>query len=563
MLEIGLNLILIFTLLIPFGFLIGITISRSFVYNKQIENSKKTYPEKIFEKIEGFIFRVCSINPEEEMTGRQYLGTLLLLNLIIGTIIFFIATIQITSHCFTLQKPIDISSIFHLTCSYLTNTDQEHLNADIDLPMITRFFIIPFLMLISSGTGISISIMFIRAITKGIIGNFYVDFIKSFIRIVFPICFLISILFVLLGMPNTIPKLISYETLESAKETLTIGPIAALEAIILFGQEGGSIYSSNASHPFSNPTYLTNLLQMVFMTVIPVALIFTLGFCLNNNRQSMVLLLALFSIIIFEVVLSCMLELRGNPMHNAILGTDFPNWMGKETRFGIITSSIYSILASNVSGATNSALDGYHPISIGMMIFNLADQGILGGQGLGPIYALNYFIYTVIFIGFMTGKSPEMFGRRIEKREIILSSLILLLNPLVISILIPLAINIQHLSFISFHDHIHYYTRILYEFLSAASNNGSGLEGLTDNIPILNYTSGATMLLGWFGPITLSCGIASGLAKKKSRLKSPEIFKTDTILFSFLYLFMTVSLTLLTYFPFIVLGPISEVLTKG
>lgn len=560
MLELISYIILLLTILIPIGYFLGSIIRLSFYTTEQKNGSKLA---QIFSKIESIIYKICNINPSHIMSSKEYSYSVIFLNICFFIVIFIL--IFIAQTYWGNGNPefkINPNLIFHIVSAYATNTDQDHANADLQLVPITKYFLLPTLMFLSSASGLSVGIMFIRAVTKGKFGNFYVDLIKSLTRILLPASFILSIIFVVLGTPNSMHTTLTYETLEKGTETLLLGPIAAIESIRIFGQNGGSILTANSSHPFCNPSYLSNFIQTVSTLLIPVALIFSLGFFLKNVKQSTVLLIALFTVFTFEASVTSFLELRGNSEINSVISSNHPNWMHKETRFGIIPSAIFSIATTNSSGATNSALESFHPISIAMMLFNLANQGIFGGQGLGPIYSLNFFIYTAIFIGFMLGKSPEIFGRRIEKNEIILSSLLLLLNPILTLLGILFTFILIPIDFSSFYNHLHYYTQVLYEFLSGAANNGSGLEQLSDNTRFFNYSLGITMILGWYISKILMIYLAGNLAGKSAKAPSSDTFKTDTILFSMIYLLISISITLLTFFPFIILGPISEVFAR-
>ena len=563
MLELLLNIVLILLILMTLCYYLGRFINSTFI-DVDINPAKINKFIKIISSIENMIFKFAKIDPLAQMSAKSYYGLLLLTNLLISVVGFFMLYFQkkLPLHS-TLIEDLSLSQIFHTITSYITNTDQMHFAPETNLTFFSNYITLPIIMLVSSATAVSVGIMFIRAITKNQIGNFYRDYLLSFTRILLPICFLLSIIHCAIGLPNTFKESIDYTTLENVKQTLLLGPIAAIQPIITFGTNGGGVFNANAAHPLANPTYLSNLIQIILMLAIPTALIFTLGFSLKNLKQSIVILAAIFGIIIVEIIISSILELRGNTYLNELSNNNaFPNWPGKETRFGIIGSVIYSISATSTCGATNSSLDFYHPASIAFMLVQMLNGPLYGNMGVGPIYAINYFLYTMIFIGFMLGKTPEIFGKKIEKNEIILSSLLLLIGPFLILVGTAITIKLFPINSSVLADNLHHYTRIFYEYTSASGNNGSGLEGLMDNTTFSNIALGLVMTIGWYGPIGIMMLLASGLSNKHIATTSETAFKTDTISFSFIYLIMLMVLTLLVYLPFLILGPGIEALIK-
>lgn len=548
------------TIVIVLGYFLGYFIAQSFIYNDEGKNTNLFF--KSFSMVDNLIFKVCGIQQDKYMTGKIYYFSLIVFNFII---IFVCALMLYFQELLPFGKVIEnklsFSVIAHTVISFITNTDQIHIIPESQLTILSSYFVIPFLMFVSSATGIAVGVMFIRSVTLGTIGNFYVDFVKSCTRILFPISLILSLIFVFLGSPNTFQQIIPVTTLENIKELILLGPIAAIEALTILGENGGSYFNANASHPFCNPTYFSNLLHTASMILIPAALIITLGFWLKNIKQSIIILIALLSIFIFQAGIGYHLEINGNKEINNIIGETSANWVGKESRFGIVPSLFFSLISSSTSGANNSAFESYHPYNIAFFLFNMACGPVFGNQGVGPINALNFFIYTAIVIGFMLGKSPEIFGRRIEKKEIILSSLLLLLNAFLVLLGVLITFLLNPLQFSTIYENIHEYTRTFYEFFSAAANNGSGLEGLIDNTTYLNVALAITMFVAWFGAIGLMIALGESLSTKNIKLNAtPQAsFKTDTILTSFLYLFIMITLTLLIYFPFLIIGPAAEV----
>ena len=531
----------------------------SFMFSPD-QNKPKSKLDVIFEKIENPIFKFCNIDTTKNMSSKEYFLTLFLSNIIISVICFFILYWQ-SSLPFkgNVHYKLEVPLILHILSSLITNTCQTHHISETQLTHLSNYFVMPLLMFYSSASGIATGIVFMRAIVLGHIGNFFVDVTKSMTRILFPISFIISIIFTACGMPNTFKSFVHYESLENIKQTLLLGPVAAFEAIKLFGENGLSCFTANSAHPFENPTYFSNFLQIISVLIVPFALIFTLGFWLKNHKQSLIILLVLTTVLFTEFFLTTSHELKGNRVINNLLNIHSPNWVGKETRFGIVGSSVFSAAISNVSGASNSSLDSFHPIINLLGLFNLSNQAIFGVQGFGTVFTINFIILSTFLIGLMIGKTPEIFGKRIEKNEIILGSILLLINPVIVLFGVATTLYLFPENFSDIYEKVHYYTRVFYEFASGAASNGSGLEGLSDNNAYWNYSLAITMFVARYAACSCMIFLAGSLANKPAASANVSTFRTDTLLFGFLFLFMAVTSTLLLYLPFLTLGPIYEI----
>lgn len=560
MIELLFFIIFFFALLVPLSYLLGKFISVHFIED---EITNKTKWQKIFDAIEKPIFKFCNINPKEKVSAKKYLFVLLWSNLVLSIICFFALYFQnISPYKGNVTTKLDIPLILHIISSLITNTCQTHHTPELHLTHFSNFFILPLLMFYSSASGIAVGIMFMRGIAFGKIGNPYSDIVKAMTRILFPICFIIALIFSALGIPNTFKSSITYNTLENIKETIILGPVATFEAIKLIGENGQSCFNANSAHPFENPSYLSNYLELISILLIPFALIITFGFWLKNHKQSMIILSALLTILLFEFIVISGNELNGNSTLNSTINKLSPNWVGKETRFGIIGSSIFEAAVSNVSGAANSSLESFHPIAVAISLFNLSNQAIFGVQGFGLVFTLNAILYTSFFVGLMLGKTPQVFGKKIEKNEIILSSILILINPFIVLLGVAFTLITHPIESLSFYDHVHYFTRVFYEFASGAASNGSGLEGLNDNTPYWNISLSISMLIARYAAMASMIALGSSLAYKATVPETVATFKTDTILFGFIFIFISVTATLLIYLPFIILSPISELLIK-
>ena len=548
---------------IPCGYYLGIFIANTF--NEEIfPTNIKSKACLFFESIESPIYKLCGINKFQEMTAKEYFFTIFYTNISLCIFSFLVLYFQ-TNLPFkgNIDFQLDIPIILHMLSSQITNTCQTHHIPEQHLTPLSNYFIMPLLMFYSSGSGIATGIVFMRALIYGRIGNSYVDIIKAMVRILFPLSIISSIIFVSCGTPNTFTTSISYETIEKVKETLLLGPVASFEAIKLIGENGLSCFNANSAHPFESPSYLSNFFQVFCILLIPTALLIVLGIYLKNIKQSITIISVLYIVLIFEILLISYFELKGNTEINNIIGMNAPNWIGKETRFGIAGSSIFTALVSNVSGSANSSFDAFNPVAIALALFNLSNQSFFGVQGFGLVFTINFIIYTAYLIGLMLGRTPEVFGKRIEKKEIILSSILILINPILVlsSVAFTLIMLPEHGG--NTFDHIHYYTRVFYEFASGAASNGSGLEGLDDNNTYWNLSLAFVMFVARYAAMSSMIFLGASFINKPTMPSGIVTLRTDNVLFGTVFLFFSIISTVLTYFPFIILGPISEILSKA
>lgn len=562
MIELFIYFIILFSILLPSSYILGKFISDSFL--EETETSKDLNKlQSFFQKIESPIYKLCGIDPNAEMKTSEYFGTIFYSNILLCVICFIVLYFQ-NNLPFrgNIEWKLDIPLILHILSSQITNTCQTHHISETQLTPLSNYYIMPLLMFYSSGSGIATAMVFMRGLLFGRIGNSYVDIIKAMTRVLIPLSLLSSIIFAALGLPNTFISNITYETLEKTKEILILGPIAAFEAIKLIGENGLSCLTANSAHPFENPSYLSNFFQIYCILLVPTALLITFGLWLKNKKQTIIILSVLFLVLIFEIVVVNYFEIKGNIKLNDLLKLNDPNWVGKETRLGIIGSSIFTALVSNVSGSANSSFDSFHPIAVALALFNLSNQSFFGVQGFGLVFTINFIIYTAFLTGLMLGKTPEIFGKRIGKDQIILSSILILINPVLVLIGTAITLIIYPDTSPDYYTHIHYYTRVFYEFASGAASNGSGLEGLNDNTPYWNSSLALVMFIARYAAMSSMIFLGGSFIKKPSIPKTTATLQTDSLLFGFILLFFSIISTLLTYIPFVILGPIAEMLIK-
>jgi len=444
----------------------------------------------------------------------------------------------------------------HTAVSFVTNTDQQHYLSEQTFSDLTQLGAIQFLMFTSAGTGLAVGIAFLRGLCGRPLGNFHADLIRAITRVLLPLSLVFGLILLIAGSPMTLAGPVRLTTLEGADQILVRGPVAAFEAIKQLGENGGGFFGANSAHPYENPTPLTNLLAMVAMLAIPVATIDAFGRFLGNRRQATLLLLLVTGLLLAGALVAIHAERSGNPLLAQWLAG--PNLEGKEVRFGAGVSALFAtITTATMTGAVNASMDSLMPLGGMVPLFNLFLQVVFGGQGTGVAYLLLFLILSVFLTGLMVGRTPELFGRKVEKAEIVWSSVILLVHPLFV--LVPAAITIAFpaLQGIS-NPGSHGISQVVYEYASAAANNGSGFEGLGDATLWWNLSCVVSLLGGRYLPIVALLFLAAGFARKQPVPPGPGALATDTTLFTVVTAVVILILGALSFFPVLALGPIAE-----
>lgn len=528
-------------------------------YMARVYLGKKTFLEPIVSPAEQLIYKLSGIAYPTKMTGWQYIKALLYSNLFMGIFVYLIFLLQgvLPLNPTNLDAP-SWDLALHTAISFLTNTNQQHYSGETTLTYLSQTVAITFLMFTSAATGLAVGIAFIRGLTGRTLGNFYVDLIKSITRILLPISLVGALLLLILGVPETLASPATATTLEGNIQVIARGPVAHYEIIKQLGENGGGFFGINSAHPFENPNAVTNLIEILAMISIPAALIYTYGIFANNTKQAWLLFFMVFIIFVFLIGISAIGEYQGNPLINTILGRQEPNLEGKEIRFGWAQTALWAVVTTGtMCGAVNGMHDSLMPPGGFSTLFNLFLQIIWGGQGTGTAYLFIYLILSVFVTGLMVGRTPEFLGRKIEKREIVLASVILLVHP--IFVLIPGAITLAFpgISGIS-NPGFHGISQVIYEYASASANNGSGFEGLNDNSLWWNLSTSISLLGGRYIPIMALLLLADSMTNKQPVPETPGTLRTDTGLFTSVTAGVILILGALTFFPVLALGPIAE-----
>jgi K+-transporting ATPase ATPase A chain len=486
----------------------------------------------------------------------DYLRPLLLSNLFFGTVAFLLLLLQPAWLNAQGLSGMRWDTALHTAISFLTNTDQQHYTPEQSLGDLAQLGALQFLFFTSAATGLAVGFAFIRGLCGRPLGHFHWDLIRSLTRVLLPLSLVFGLILLINGVPMTLGGPVTIPTLEGATQILVRGPVAAFEAIKQLGENGGGFFGANSAHPFENPNPFTNLLAMVAMLAIPAATIDAFGRFLGNRRQGTLLLLLVTGLFLGLAVVAITAEQAGNPLLARWLSG--PNLEGKEVRFGAAVSALFAtITTGSMTGAVNGAMDSLMPLGGLVPLFNLFLQVVFGGQGTGVAYLLVFLILTVFLTGLMVGRTPELFGRKVEKAEVVFSSLILLIHP--VFVLVPAAITIgfpvlQGISNPGFHG----VSQVVYEYASAAANNGSGFEGLGDGTVWWNLSAVVSLLGGRYLPIIALLFLAAGFARKQPVPPSPGTLATDTTLFTVVTAVVILILGALTFFPVLALGPIAE-----
>jgi potassium-transporting ATPase potassium-binding subunit len=546
-------------------------------YMARVYQGERTFLDRILSPVERVIFSLSGVQVRESMTGWQYARAVLYSNFAMALLLAFI----LFSQAWLPFNPTRLSSPswdtnLHTVISFITNTNQQHYSGETTYGYFAQFAGLGYMFFVSAATGLAVGIAFIRGLTGRPLGNFYVDLTQSITRILLPIGVIGAVLFILGGVPETLGGPVVVPTLEdpTISQAIARGPVAHYEILKQIGENGGGFFAINSAHPFENPSAFTNLLQIVGMVMIPSSFIYTYGAIANNRKQAWLVYGMVLAIATGFIIVNAIGEYNGNPAVNALLGSQAPNLEGKEVRFGWAQSALFSVITTGtMTGAVNSLHDSFMPNGGFVMLSDMFLQIIWGGQGTGTAYLFAYLLLAVFVTGLMVGRTPEFLGRKIEKREVVLASfLILLVHP--IAILIPGAIAMSlptapdGVTAQGFYSGIanpsfHGMAQVLYEYASAAANNGSGFEGLLDSQPApsalwWNLSASFSLLVGRYVPIVALLLLADSMSRKQPVPLTSGTLRTDTGLFTGVTAGVILIMGALTFFPILALGPIAE-----
>jgi len=522
--------------------------------------------------LENGIYKICSIDPNEQMNWKHFLKVLLTLNLF-----WFVwgMTLLVVQGGLPLNPDANvgqnISQAFNTCISFMVNCNLQHYSGESGLTYFTQMFVIMLFQFVTAATGMAAFAAVLKGMsakTTTTLGNFWVYMVRSVTRILLPLSLVVGLILILGGTPMTLEGEQTLTTLEGTEQVISQGPVAAIVAIKQLGTNGGGFFGVNSSHPLENPSYFTNMVECISILLIPMALIWTLGFYLKKRKFAACVFSVMFIVYVSTVCIAVNQEMAGSPKI-AQMGIlqDAGSMEGKEVRIGSAGTALWAMTTTVTSnGSVNGMHDSLTPITGMLAMLNMQINCWFGGVGVG---FMNYYIFIILAVfisGLMVGRTPEFLGKKIEAKEMKIAMIIALLHPFIIlsgtAIAAHLAANnpalaSAWLSNPSFHG----LSQMLYEFTSSAANNGSGFEGLTDNTPFWNISTGIVLIFSRYLPIIGQIAIVGILAQKRHVPESVGTLKTDTVTFSVMTFAVIFIIAALAFFPALTLGPIAEYLT--
>jgi len=549
--------LLIVLLAIPLGRYIG-----------RVYEGQPTWLDRVFAPLDKLFFKLGGIKPEKEMNWKQHMLALLTINLV-----WFLFSMFVLMNMSWLPLNPDSNPsmsadlAFNTTISFVSNTNLQHYSGESGVSYLGQLVLMLFQFISAAAGMAACAVVFIamKEKTTEKIGNFYNLFVKSCTRILLPLSIVVAIIFLFNGMPMTFKGKETFISLQGDTVNVSRGPAAAMVAIKQIGTNGGGFFGANSAHPLENPNYFTNMVENICIVLIPMAMVFCLGYMLKRKKLAwMIFGVMTFGFLMFAIP-SIYLEMKGNPAISHLgIAQNLGSMEGKEVRFGSAASAFWGITTTVTSnGSVNAMHDSFTPLTGMFAMWGMMINSFYGGVGVGY---LNFYIYIIIAVfisGLMVGRTPEFLGKKIEAKEMKIATIIALLHTFLILAFTALSSHIYagdpktYAAWLN-NPGNHGFSEMLYEYTSSSANNGSGFEGLGDGVPFWNITCGLVMIISRFLPIIGPVAIAGILAKKKYVPESAGTLKTDTLTFGIMVLAVILIVAALSFFPALSLGPIGE-----
>lgn len=549
LLQVVVTLVIIMLLVKPVG-----------SYLVKVFGYEKSGLDRVFAPFERMSYRLMGVKEEEAMGWKKYLGAVLIVNFVMMILMYAV---------FRLQKylplnPDGIGNVsptiaFNTAISFITNTNWQAYSGENTLSYFSQMVAITFPMFTSAATGFAVAVAFIRGLVgrQDNLGNFYVDMTRAITRVFLPLSFIVALILVFQGVPQTLLGAAQATTIEGAEQTITRGLVASLESIKHIGTNGGGWFGTNAAHPFENPTPFTNMIHIICMMLLPTSLVYAFGLMIKNKKQGWTVFAAMG--IIFLVMLSTVFyaEYKGISAVDA-LGVH-GNMEGKEVRFGLSETALFTtVTTAATTGSVNAMHESLTPLGSIVPFAEMMLNNVFGGKGVGLLNGLLYLILSVFICGLMVGRTPEFMGKKIEGKEVKLAAIAILTHPLII--LAPTAwalIRPESVTSIA-NQGMHGLSEVLYAFTSGAANNGSAFGGLSAGTNFYAMSIGLVMLVGRYISIIAMIAIAGSLATKRVVPVTTGTLRTNTPLFMGILIMIILVIGALTFFPALALGPIAE-----
>ena len=532
-------------------------------YMTRVFNGERTFLSPVLRPVEAAIYWAGGVDEKREQHWLTYTVAMLLFHVGGFAILYALMRLQAVLPF----NPAEQSAVapdlsFNTAVSFITNTNWQNYGGEGTLSYLTQMLGLTHQNFLSAATGIVLALVLIRGFARAsmkTVGNFWVDITRCTLYILMPICVVAALFLVWQGMPQTLGPYVDATTLEGAKQTIAVGPVASQVAIKMLGTNGGGFFNANASHPFENPTALSNFLQIILIFALGASLTNVFGRMVGNQRQGWAILAVMGVLFIAGVTVCYWAEANGTTALNA-LGLTGGNMEGKEVRFGIVASALFAVITTAAScGAVNAMHDSFTALGGMIPLINIQlGEIIVGGVGAG-MYGMLLFVILAIFVaGLMVGRTPEYVGKKIEAKEVKMAMLAILILPLMILGWTAVAVVYPPAVASMANAGPHGFSEVLYAYSSQTGNNGSAFAGLTGNTIFYNITGGVAMFVGRFFMIIPAMAIAGALAEKKSIPASTGTFPTTGGLFIGLVVGVIMIVGGLTFFPALALGPIVE-----
>jgi K+-transporting ATPase ATPase A chain len=536
-------------------------------YMTRVFNGERTFLSPVLRPVEAVLYGIGGVDERREQSWVMYVVSMLFFHAGGFLILYVLMRAQALLPLQDLFNPAGQSAVaedlsFNTAVSFITNTNWQNYGGESTLTYLVQMLGLTHQNFLSAATGIVLAVVLIRGFARASaksVGNFWVDITRCTLYILIPICVPYALFLVWTGMPQTLGPYVDAMTLEGAKQTIAVGPVASQVAIKMLGTNGGGFFNANAAHPFENPTALSNYVQMISIFVIGASLTNVFGRMVGNQRQGWAIFAVMGVLFLAGVIVCYAAEAQGTTMLD-MLGLTGGNMEGKEVRFGIVASALFAVITTAAScGAVNAMHDSFTAIGGMIPLINIQlGEVIIGGVGAGLYGMLLYVIIAIFVAGLMVGRTPEYVGKKIEAKEVKMAMLAILVLPLMylgwtaIATVIPSAVAATN------NAGPHGFTEILYAYVSQTGNNGSAFAGLSGNMPFYNLSGAVAMFVGRFWMIVPAMAIAGALAAKKTVPASAGTFPTTGGLFIGLVAGVVVIVGGLTFFPALALGPIVE-----
>jgi K+-transporting ATPase ATPase A chain len=539
-------------------------------YIARVFTGQRTLLDPVLRPIERLVLGAIGVDPSQEQTWQQYSRSLLISNVVMWLAAWTILTMQ--QHL--PLNPDGIANMeptlaFNTASSFTSNTNLQHYSGETGLSYFSQIFAITFLQFVTAATGIAACVALMRALAGNrlrTIGHFYLDLTRATVRLLLPLAVAVAIVLMWQGSPMTFEAAARATTVEGAEQVIARGVTAPMVAIKQLGTNGGGYFGPNSTHPFENPTPLSNLVETWSILALPMAMVWALGYIVGRRRLAVVVFAVMLALYVPLVAFAVSQEAAGNPAI-ARMGVDQStgSMEGKEVRFGTALTALWAVSTTATSnGSVNGMHDSLTPLGGLMPMLAMWLNNIFGGVGVGFINMFIFIVVSVFVAGMMIGRTPELLGKKVEAKEMKLASLALLWHPLAILVGTAIACYLwattadpaTALAWLR-NPGPQGFSEMLYEFSSAAANNGSGFEGLGDNTPFWNISTGLVMLLSRYIPIIAPLALAGSLAAKPAAPETAGTLRVDSGTFGLTLWAVILILGLLMFMPVAVLGPVA------